>query len=78
MMAKRQIQQSLRSVFAKNLRKFRKEMGLSQERLAELSGLHRTFVGCVERSEKNVSIDSIERFANALGKEARDLFLQGE
>ena len=56
----------LRTVFAENIRACRKEKGLSQEKLAELCGLHRTYVGSVERSERNVSIDNIEKIANAL------------
>lgn len=64
----------LRKTFASNLKKVRQRRELSQERLAELTGLHRTYVGSVERGERNVSIDNIERFATALGVEATDLF----
>lgn len=57
----------LRRTFASNLKKVRQQKEMSQERLAELTGLHRTYVGSVERGERNVSIDNIERFAKALG-----------
>jgi transcriptional regulator with XRE-family HTH domain len=49
-------------------------MGLSQERFAQIAGVHRTYVGAVERCEKNVSVDNIERFATALGCTVPQLF----
>ena len=58
--------QSARLVLASNLHAARKCRGLSQERLAELAGLHRTYVGSVERGERNVSIDNIAALAKAL------------
>jgi transcriptional regulator with XRE-family HTH domain len=64
---------SARNVFAANIRRKRLGLGLSQETLAELADLHRTYVGSVERGERNVSIDNMERLANALGVQLRDL-----
>jgi transcriptional regulator with XRE-family HTH domain len=58
---------SARRIFAENLRKARLAKELSQEDLAELASLHRTYVGSVERAERNVSIDNMERLAAAVG-----------
>jgi len=56
----------LREVLAGNVRRARAERGISQEALADLAGLHRTFVGFVERAETNISLDNLEKIANAL------------
>lgn len=56
-----------RLTLARNLRRLRAERGISQEELADLAGLHRTYVGSIERSERNVSIDNIEKLAAAFG-----------
>lgn len=54
-------------LFGQKLRKIRKKQRISQERLAERAGLHRTYVSSVERGERNVSLSTIEKFAHALG-----------
>lgn len=54
------------TIFAKNVRRLRKARGLSQEDLAEAAGVHRTYIGMIERGEKNVTIYNIERIAFAL------------
>lgn len=68
-----QKQKNLRFIFAQNLRKFRLSMGFSQEKLAEAAALHRTYVSSVERCERNVTLDTVERFAVALGIHPIDL-----
>ena len=57
---------NIRHVFGENLRQHRQALGISQEDLAEKAGLHRTYIGSVERGERNVSIDNMERLASAV------------
>lgn len=56
-------------IFAKNMRLRRKQLGISQEKLGELSGLHRTYIGGIEQFLRNPSIQSMEKIANALNIE---------
>lgn len=65
-----------RHVLADNLKRLRKEQGLSQEALADAAGLHRTFVGAVERCERNISLDNITKLARALGVPAATLLAE--
>ena len=68
----------LAAVFGANVRKKRLELGLSQEALAEIAGVHRTYIGMLERTEKNVTIYNIEKLANALAVEAFELLRDSE
>lgn len=56
------------------IRNFRTQLGLSQERLAELSGCHPTYIGQVERGEKNATLESIEKISSALNVPLSQLF----
>ena len=61
-------------VFGRRVRILRKREGLSQEQLALRCGLNRTYVGGVERGERNISIVNIEKIARAIGLSLKDLF----
>lgn len=62
-----------RLTFAHNLKKVRTSKGISQEKLADLCDLHRTYVSSVERGERNITVDNMERLAIALGVDIREL-----
>ena len=63
----------LQKAVGRNLRAYRMERGLSQEAFAEVLGVHRTYMGGVERGERNLTLKSVERMAEKLEMEARDL-----
>ena len=63
----------LRATISEALKRYRAMKGLSQEDLATRAGVNRTFVSQIEREQKNVSIDSLRRLANALECEVHDL-----
>jgi len=76
-MAAKRKAESARQTFARNLKRLRVEAGLSQEELAARAGLHRTYVGSVERGERNISIDNIEKLAEALSCQVSSLLGDG-
>ena len=66
--------ESTRKLLGRRIRKLRLQRGWSQEDLAEVSGLHRTYVGDVERAERNISVDNIEKLAKAFKLQVWELF----
>ncbi|MGZ2371689.1 helix-turn-helix domain-containing protein [Ancylomarina sp. YFZ004] len=60
--------------FGNLVRKLRKEKGISQEELAHRADLHRTYIGMIERAEKNITLLNIEKIAKALDVNITDLF----
>ena len=73
MPATTELQRAQRVAFGARIRAARKNLGLSQEELAHVADLDRTYVGSVERGERNVSLDNIYRLAKALGAMPQDL-----
>jgi len=64
---------AIRKVLAENVRTLRSRLGISQEELADLCNLHRTYVGAIERAERNVTLSTLEVFSKALGVSVPDL-----
>jgi len=62
-------------VFGGNVQKHRKTKQISQEKLAELAGLHRTYIGMIERAEKNITLRNMDKIAQALEVEIKDLLV---
>ncbi len=65
-------------IFGRRVRYFRKLKALSQEELAAACDLHRTYVGGIERGERNVSLNNVERIAEALEVPVAYLLIDGE
>ena len=59
--------------FGKNVQRIRKEKNISQEKLAEYAGLHRTYIGMIERFERNITLINAEKVAHALGVNISEL-----
>ena len=64
----------VRKAFGQRVRGFRLAKGYSQEKFADIVGLHRTYIGAVERGEQNVSIDNIAKIAKSLKVSLEDMF----
>ena len=67
-----------RQAFGRRIRELRLERDHSQEKLAELSGLHRNYVGGVERGEINLSLENIHALAHGLRVDVAELFVDGK
>lgn len=65
---------SARELFAKRVRELRNERGWSQDHLADIAGLHRTYIGTIERAEQSIGLDNIEKIAKALKVSIAELF----
>jgi len=65
--------ENILEIFGRNVQKYRKEKEISQEKLAEIAGVHRTYVGMIERAEKNITLRNMEKIANALSVRIKDL-----
>lgn len=63
-------------VFGDNLKKYRTQLGLSQEAFAEKCGLHRTYISAIERYRRSIALENVQRIADALGIETYKLFLE--
>lgn len=60
--------------FGRKVQEYRKELGISQEELAFRAGFHRTYIGMIERGERNISLSNLDKLANALQINIKDLF----
>ncbi len=69
---------SLREVFRKNVKSYRKKLHLTQEQLAELSDLSTNYIGDIERSNRKVTLDTIEKIAKGLNVEVAKLLVEDE
>lgn len=61
-------------LFGQKVKEYRKSLGISQEELGYMTDLHRTYIGQIERAEKNITLKNIEKIAISLGIDIRDLF----
>jgi transcriptional regulator with XRE-family HTH domain len=67
----------LRAIIAENIRAYRESAGVSQDEFADQSGLHRTYIGSVERCERNVTLATLELLAKSIGCSVPELLTKG-
>lgn len=65
-------------VFAKNLKKYRTEKGVSQEKFAEMCGMHRTYISAIECCRRSISLENVQRIADALEIDTYKMFVEGD
>ena len=65
----------IKRVFGTNVKHYRKMKGITQEKLAELCGLHRTYIGDIERFQRSISLKNVQKIANALDIDVYKLFV---
>ena len=63
-------------IFGQNVKKYRQELKISQEELADRSNLHRTYISAIECFRRSIALENIQRIADALGIETYKLFLE--
>ncbi len=63
-------------VFGTNLRKYRKIKGFSQEKFAEIAGLHRTYISDIERFQRSIALENVQKIADALEVETYKMFVE--
>lgn len=66
---------NLREILASNIKRYRAESGISQDEFAARCGLHRTYIGSVERQERNVTLETLSQLSQAMGVAAAELLI---
>ena len=65
-------------VFGNNVKRYRNQLGVSQESFADKCGLHRTYISAIECYRRSISLENIQKIADALGVETYKLFIESE
>lgn len=65
-------------VFGTNLRVYRNKLGVSQEKFSEMCGLHRTYISDIERFQRSISLENVQKISDALGVETYLMFIESE